>query len=72
METFANQGTPFNPIVKKPRKWRKLLYALAAVASLYIARATKIDGGLIDDVLNAAVEVVTPDEAPEVAPEVPK
>lgn len=54
------------------KRYKKLLIALAAVASIYIVKATGIDGGLIDDVLDAAIEAVTsePEVAPEVTPEV--
>lgn len=42
------------------------MIALAAIASLYLVKATGLDAGLIDAVLDAAVEVVTGEEAPEV------
>ena len=58
------------------KRYKKLLIALAAVASIYIVRATGLDGGLVDAVLDAAVEAVTsePEAAPapaEVVPEQP-
>jgi len=49
------------------KRYKKLLIALAAVAAIYVVRATGLDRGLIDDVFNAAIEAVTSDEAP--APE---
>jgi hypothetical protein len=60
------------------KRYKKLLVALAAVASIYLVKATGIDGGLIDNVLDALVETVVNEEAapapevtPQVAPEVP-
>jgi hypothetical protein len=51
------------------KRYKKLLLALAAVASLYLVKATGLDQGLIDEVLNAAVEALV-EEAPAVeAPE---
>lgn len=47
------------------KRYKKLLLALAAIASIYLVRATGLDGGLIDDALGALVEAVT-DEAIEV------
>jgi len=44
------------------KRYKKLLIALAAIASIYIVKATGLDQGLIDDVLDAAIEAVT--EAP--------
>lgn len=35
-----------------------MLIALGAVAALYLARATGLDQGLIDDVIEGAVEAV--------------
>lgn len=47
-------------------RYRKLLLALGAVASLYLVRATGLDAGLIDAVLQAAVDAFAP--APEAVP----
>lgn len=47
-----------------PSRYKRLLIALAAVASLYLAKATGLDQGLIDEVLDALVEAVV-EEAPE-------
>jgi len=51
------------------KRYKRLLLALAAVASLYLVKATGLDQGLINEVLDALVESVTdaPVEAP--APE---
>lgn len=48
-------------------KYKRLLLALAAIAGLYAAKLTGLDQGLIDEVLDAAVEAVV--EEPAVAPE---
>lgn len=45
------------------KRYKKLLIALAAIASLYLVKATGLDAGLIDAVLDAAIDVVT-DDAP--------
>lgn len=50
-------------------RYKKLLIALAAVASLLIVRETGLDKGLIDDVLDGLIEAVVGE--PEAAPEVP-
>lgn len=50
------------------KRYRRLLLALAAVASLYLVKATGLDQGLIDEVLDAAVEALVEEEAP-LAPE---
>ncbi len=76
METNANLGTPFNPMVppgREPRqpKGSRLLLALSAVASLYVCRATGIDGGLIDEVISATVEALREEPMPQPAPPVP-
>lgn len=47
------------------KRYKKLLLALAAVASIYLVKATGLDQGLIDQVLEAAVEAMT-DEVPAV------
>lgn len=49
------------------KRYKKLLIALAAVASIYLVRATGLDRGLIDAVLQEAIEVVVsePESAPE-------
>jgi len=49
------------------KRYKKLIIALAAVASLYIVRETGLDAGLIDAVMDGLVEAIV-DEAPE-APE---
>jgi len=46
------------------KRYKKLLIALAAVASIFLVRWTGLDQGLIDDVLEAAIEAAT--EAPEI------
>jgi hypothetical protein len=38
------------------KRYRRLLLALAAVASIYLVKAAGLDQGLIDEVLGAAVE----------------
>lgn len=45
------------------RRYKKLLLALAAVASLYLVRETGLDQGLVDEVLESLVEVVVEEEA---------
>lgn len=50
-------------------KYKKLLLALAAVASIYLVRATGLDAGLIDEVLEAAVEAAVEEEQVEGVPE---
>ncbi len=45
------------------KRYKKLLLALAAVASIYAVKATGLDQGLIDEVLQSAVEAVV--EEPE-------
>lgn len=45
------------------KRYRKLLLALAAIASIYLVRATGLDQGLIDQALEALVEAVV-DESP--------
>jgi hypothetical protein len=49
------------------KRYKKLLIALAAIASIYLVKATGLDAGLIDAVLESAVEAIT-DEAPFAAP----
>lgn len=51
-----------------PKRYKRLLIALAAVASLYLVRATGLDRGLIDEVLNAAVEAFVEEEPAVEAP----
>lgn len=48
------------------KRYRKLLIALAAVAAVYLARETGLDGGLIDQVLEALVDTLAPLESTEV------
>jgi hypothetical protein len=45
------------------KRYKRLLLALAAVASLYLVKATGLDQGLIDEVLDALVEAAV-DETP--------
>lgn len=40
------------------KRYRKLLIALLAVASLYIVRETGLDQGLIDSVMEGIVELL--------------
>lgn len=40
------------------KRYRNVLLALAAIASIYIVRATGLDAGLIDAALNALVEAL--------------
>lgn len=48
------------------KRYRRLLLALGAVASIYVVRATGLDRGLIDEVFDAAVEAIVGDpEVPE-------
>lgn len=47
------------------KKYRKLLLALAAIASVYIIRETGLDAGLIDAALDGLVDALAP--AAEVA-----
>ena len=48
------------------KRYRKLLIALAAIASIYLVKATGLDAGLIDAVLDAGIEAVVDEPAPEV------
>lgn len=48
-------------------RYKKLLIALVAIASLYLVKLTGLDQGLIDQLLEAVVEAVV-DEAPGEAP----
>lgn len=50
--------------MNKMSRYKKLMIALAAVASIYLVRATGLDQGMIDEVLNAAVESVVGVEDP--------
>lgn len=43
-----------------PKRYRKLLIALLAVAGLYVARETGLDQGLIDAVIEGIVEAADP------------
>lgn len=45
------------------KRYKKLLIALAAVASIYMVRATGLDQGLIDEVFNSAVEAIVGEES---------
>jgi hypothetical protein len=51
------------------KRYKKLIIALAAVASLYIVRETGLDAGLIDSVMDGLVEAIV---EPEVEAEVPQ
>jgi hypothetical protein len=50
------------------KRYKKLMIALAAIASIYLVKATGLDQGLIDEVLDAAIEAVV-DEAPAEMPQ---
>lgn len=45
------------------KRYKKLLLALAAIASIYLVKVSGLDAGLIDAVLDSAVEAVV--EVPE-------
>lgn len=49
------------------KRYKKLLLALAAIASIYLVKVTGLDDGLIDDALEALVETVTEDTSVEEA-----
>lgn len=51
------------------KRYRRLLLAFAAIASLYLVQVTGLDQGLIDEVLDAIVETVTEEDAPPAPPE---
>lgn len=54
------------------KRYKKLLIALAAIASIYMVRATGLDQGLIDEVFNSAVEAIVGEEsAPAPSMDVP-
>lgn len=53
-----------------PARYKRLLIALTAIGSIYLVKATGLDQGLIDEVLNALVEAVV-EEAPD-APAAPQ
>ena len=44
------------------KKYKKLILAVSAIASLYLVKVTGLDQGLIDNVLEAAVEVLVEEE----------
>lgn len=46
------------------KRYKKLIVALAAVATLYIVRETGLDQGLIDAVMDGLVEAIVEEEAP--------
>lgn len=46
-------------------RYKRLLLALAAVASIFLVRWTGLDAGLIDEALNAAVEAFVEEPASE-------
>jgi hypothetical protein len=50
------------------KRYQKLMVALAAVASLYLVRATGLDKGLIDQVLDALIEAVVAEPEPVEVP----
>lgn len=45
------------------KRYKKLIIALAAIASLYIVRETGLDAGLIDAAMDGLVEALV--DAPE-------
>lgn len=51
------------------KKWKAVAVALAAIASLYLVRATGLDQGMIDRALGALVEALSDSsDAPAEAP----
>lgn len=48
------------------KRYRKLLIALLAVASLYIVRETGLDAGLIDAIMDGIVEALPAGDPVEV------
>jgi len=48
------------------KRYKKLIIALAAIASIYLVQATGLDAGLIDAALEGLVEAIV-EEAPEAA-----
>ncbi len=62
---FVSPSTKRNSnMQKRNRAVKRLLIALAAIVSIYLVRATGLDGGLIDEVFDAAIEAAT--EPPEI------
>lgn len=53
-----------------PKKYKRVLVAVLAIAAIIIARETGLDQGLIDEVMDGIVEAVV-EEAPE-APAAPE
>ena len=47
------------------KRYKKLIVALAAVASLYIVRETGLDQGLIDAVMDGLVEALVEEPVAE-------
>lgn len=41
------------------KRYKKLMIAVAAIASLYLVKSTGLDAGLIDAVLDALIETAT-------------
>ena len=42
------------------KRYKKLLLALAAIASVYLVRATGLDQGLLDDAVEGLIEAIAP------------
>lgn len=40
------------------KRYRKLIVALLAVASIYVVRYTGLDGGMVDQIMEAVVEAL--------------
>jgi len=51
------------------KRYKKLIIALAAVASLYIVRETGLDAGLIDAVMEGLVESIVEEDPGSNLPE---
>lgn len=51
-----------------PKRYKRLLITLAAIASLYLVKATGLDRDLIDEALNAAVEAFVEEQPAVEAP----
>lgn len=54
------------------KRYKRLLLALAAVASIYLVRATGLDQGIIDEVLDAAVEALVEEQPAADVPAAPQ
>ena len=65
-DEVRREGTaPYLPAKEAtmPKRTKRLLMALAAVAAIYAARATGLDQGLVDEVFNSLAEVLVEQEA---------